>query len=96
MLDNAVESAEQSQEKHISLEISSSMSSYCRIVLLNSCEQKPTVKDGALKSTKKKGEFHGYGTKSINRIVNKYGGDLQWQYNDKSSEFKLVIAIPIP
>jgi len=96
MLDNAVESAEQSQEKHISLEISSSMSSYCKIVLLNSCEQKPTVKDGALKSTKKKGEFHGYGTKSINRIVNKYGGDLQWQYNDKSSEFKLVIAIPIP
>jgi len=96
MLDNAVESAEQSQEKHISLEISSSMSSYCKIVLINSCEQKPTVKDGILQSTKKKGNFHGYGTKSINKIVNKYGGDLQWQYNDKSSEFKLVIAIPIP
>lgn len=95
MLDNAVESAELTQKKHISLEIGSSMNSYCKIILINSCEKKPIVKDDKLQSTKKEIKYHGYGTKSISRIVNKYNGDLQWQYNEKTLEFKLIIAIPI-
>jgi sensor histidine kinase YesM len=96
MLDNAVESAEISQGKTISLQISSSMNSYCKIVLINSCDHEPNEKDGKLLSTKKRPNFHGYGTKSIMKIVNKYSGDLQWYYNKKAFEFKLIIAIPIP
>lgn len=96
MLDNAVEAAECSKEKKISLQISNSMNSYCKIILINSCDHEPNEKDGKLLTTKKKSSFHGYGTKSINRIINKYSGDLKWQYNKECNEFKQIIAIPIP
>lgn len=95
ILDNAVEAAETSTAKYIRLEITNSLNSYHKIIVTNSCDIEPKSEKGKLITTKDSKEIHGFGTKSINNTVNKYGGEMNWEYNDKAKEFKLIILIPI-
>ena len=43
--------------------------------------------------TKKDNTFHGYGTKSIERVTKKYGGSLAFRYEDNT--FSLNAAFPL-
>ncbi len=95
ILDNAVEAAEKSTAKYIRLEITNSLNSYHKIIVTNSCDIEPKSEKGKLITTKDSKEIHGFGTKSINNTVNKYDGEMNWEYNDKAKEFKLIILIPI-
>ncbi len=94
ILDNAVEAAERSKKKYINMQISRSMGAYCKIVVTNSCDHELNTKNGKLLSTKKNREVHGYGTKSIERVVDKYNGEIKWNYDKDKQEFKLIIIIP--
>lgn len=95
ILDNAVEAAEKSKDRFLSLSISTSLNSYHKITVINSCDTKPETKNGKLITSKADKSTHGLGTKSINKIVTKYGGELQWEYNASENIFKLTIVIPI-
>jgi sensor histidine kinase YesM len=95
ILDNAVESAENSTDKLINLQISNSLNSYHKIVAINSCDNQPNSKNGKLISTKNNKDIHGFGTKSIEKIVNNYNGEAQWKYDDIKNQFELMILIPI-
>ena len=95
ILDNAVESAEKSNDRFISLSISTSLNSYHKIMIINSCDSEPETKNGKLMTSKSDKSTHGLGTKSISKIVNKYDGELQWDYNDNEHTFKLTIIIPL-
>lgn len=95
LLDNAVEAAEKSKEKYIKIQIANSINSYHRITVLNSCDFEPYSKSEKLITTKSNKEIHGFGTKSIKRIVDKYSGELQWYYDKTKKEFKITILIPI-
>ncbi len=94
LLDNAVEAAELSKEKLITLELSKSLSAYHKITLVNSCDKEPISKNDKLISTKSDGVSHGYGTKSINNVVKKYKGTMNWEYNKTENLFKVVVLIP--
>lgn len=94
ILDNAVESAEKSEDKFIHLEISNALGSYHKIVATNSCASKPNSRNGKLLTSKKKSEAHGFGTKSIKNIVDKYDGEMQWKYDEADKIFKLAIIFP--
>ncbi|WP_294905527.1 sensor histidine kinase [uncultured Eubacterium sp.] len=94
ILDNAVEAASLSSNKYINLEITNSLNSYHRVTATNSCDNEPHNEKGKLITTKKNIDAHGFGTKSIRKIVNKYDGELQWEYNNELRQFKLIIIFP--
>lgn len=94
ILDNAVEAAAQSREKYIHLEIARSIGMYHKIVVVNSSDNAPHSKGDVLLTTKSDKRAHGFGTKSVLTTIEKYGGEMLWEYNDKEREFKLTIAIP--
>lgn len=94
ILDNAVEAASLSSNKYINLEITNSLNSYHRVIATNSCDNEPHNEKGKLITTKKNKDAHGFGTKSIRKIVNKYDGELQWEYNNELRQFKLIIIFP--
>lgn len=95
ILDNAVEAAEKSKEKLVSLYISTSLNAYHKIVVINSCDIEPETKNNKLITTKPDKTIHGIGTKSINKIVSKYGGESQWNFDSQNNLFKLTIIIPL-
>lgn len=95
LLDNAVEAAEKSERRYIELHISNSINSYHKITVTNSCDIEPTNKEGNFISIKKNKKTHGFGTKSIKKTIDKYHGEMQWEYNKSNREFKIVILIPI-
>lgn len=94
ILDNAVEAASLSSQKYIHLEIANSLNSYHKVIVTNSCDTEPHSEKGKLITTKKNKEAHGFGTKSIRKIVNKYHGEMQWVYDNNSRQFKLIIIFP--
>lgn len=93
-LDNAVESAEKSTDKEIMLHISRSINSYHKIIIENSCDNEPVSKNETLITTKKQKSGHGYGTKSIEKSVEKYNGEMKWEYETDEKLFRLFILIP--
>lgn len=95
ILDNAVESAEKSKGKFITMNISTSLNSYHKIIVTNSCDSEPETESGRLITTKSDKLLHGLGTKSINKIVKNYGGEMQWDFNRDEHLFKLTIIIPL-
>lgn len=94
ILDNAVEAAVKSTDKFIYIEIASSLNSYHKITVINSCDTEPKSKNNKLVTTKSDKNIHGFGTKSIRKIVNKYNGEMQWEYDNINRNFKLVILFP--
>lgn len=94
ILDNAYEAALSSSQKYIHLDISKALYSYHRIIVKNSSDNPPQIQNGKLISTKSNKELHGYGTKSIEKVVTKYHGELQWNYDEQFKEFKLIILFP--
>lgn len=95
LLDNAVEAAEKSQDKTISLQISTSISSYHKITIINSCDTPPNSMNGKLITTKRNQKVHGFGTKSINQTISKYNGEMHFEFDNANKLFKMIILIPI-
>lgn len=91
LLNNAVEAAAESTGKFIQLEITNSLSSYHKITVINSCDIEPKSKEGQLITIKRNKDIHGFGTKSIRKIVKQYNGELHWEYDPAKKQFKLVI-----
>lgn len=92
-LDNAVESAEQSNSKRISVDIYTK-ELFEIIKIQNSCDIPPAISDKKLLTSKKDKDLHGFGTESIKRTLKKYDGIFDWGYNDETKIFELTIAIP--
>ncbi len=62
--------------------------------LINSCPENPfSGKTGRLVSSKKDSLRHGYGIRSIERVVKAYHGDMQMYYEEERQEFHTVITL---
>lgn len=94
-LDNAVESAEKSTERYIGLYVSDYMNNYHRVIIENSCDDTPRSKNGSLLTTKNNRQSHGYGTRSIEKSVKKYNGEMSWEYDENKKIFKLIMLFPL-
>lgn len=95
LLDNAIESVEKLEDKekrliHLSV---AQQKSFLRIRVENYCEEKITFKDGMPVTTKKDKRFHGYGMKSIQSTVRKYGGSVIAGVKDKWFEVRILIPL---
>ena len=94
LLDNAVESAEQSKAKTISVSIFKKQG-FEILKIQNSCDTKPQTKNGNLLTTKKEKQLHGYGTQSVIKTINKYDGMFDWEYSEGEKIFTATVALPI-
>lgn len=92
LLDNAVEAAEQTKEKKITLKIYSKSKTFDALTLSNSCSSPPISSGKKLQTTKKNKRFHGIGLKSVIKVVDKYNGIYDWNYDEKSNTFETIIA----
>jgi len=93
LLENAVEAVAQARHKQISLSFYEQNDNYVVIKTKNSCAQAPRVKNGKILSTKKDGQAHGIGLKSILRIAAKYNGNVEWRYYDETASFEMIIVV---
>lgn len=95
LLDNAVESAENIPDSFIELTVQKKEnSSFIVIVLINSCRSTPVYdQDGLPVSHKTNKDGHGFGIKSIKKVVNQYHGNLQMYYDSNSGTFHTIITL---
>ena len=92
-LDNAVEAAEKSINKMVSVDIYTK-SPFEIIKIQNSCDKTPIIENKKLLTSKSEKSLHGFGIESIERTVNHYGGVFDWLYDNKDKIFETTIAIP--
>ena len=95
MLDNAIESVvkiKDRQKRLISIHVIQERK-FIRIRTENYCEEDVQFQDGLPVTTKKDKRFHGYGTKSIKKIVEKYGGSVMAGKTDNWFELKILFPM---
>lgn len=91
ILDNAVEAAKQSSERKISLSINRN-NNFDIINCTNSGDEKPNSSGEELITAKTEAGIHGYGFKSIKRTAKKYGGEVDWKYDNSARVFTITIV----
>ena len=95
MLDNAIESVvkiKDRQKRLISLHVIQDKQ-FIRIRTENYCEENVQFQDGIPITTKKDKRFHGYGMKSMKKIVEKYRGSVMAGKTDNWFELKILIPM---
>lgn len=97
LLSNAVEAAEQSAEKTIEISVIKNKSQrYVLVSVINSCDQAPmTDIDGKLVTRKKKSAGHGYGMRSIDRVIRQYQGSSKMYYDEDARQYHIIIQFPL-
>lgn len=97
LLDNAVEGAH--LYPHGYVEVSLSKQEHTDFLLLNivnSCLKDPFDKKGQLTTTKPDARFHGFGIKSIQKIVARNRGEIQMYYKESDHTFHTIILFRKP
>ena len=97
LLSNAIEAAENSESKMVELSVVKKEQQNCILIsMVNSCDMAP-IKDanGNFETGKDKSKGHGYGTKSIARVIQKYNGEADMRYDEETKEFHSIIRFPV-
>ncbi len=94
-LDNAIESVRKIEDKekrliHLSL---SRQKNFLRIKVENCYTGHIEFENGLPKTTKKDKQFHGYGMKSIQKIVEKYNGSVTVSAQDGWFELRILMSL---
>lgn len=67
------------------------------LTMINSCYKNPfSEKTGKLVTSKQNHLRHGYGLKSIQRIVTKYRGNMQTYFDNKNMAFHTIVTLKAP
>lgn len=95
LLDNAMEATENIPDSFIELTIQKKEKSpFILIILINSCRSAPVyAPDGLPVSQKTNKKRHGFGIKSIKKVVKHYNGNLQMYYDKNTGTFHTIITL---
>ena len=98
ILDNALESASKTDNALIELNVHrKEHTPFAIITMINSCRTNPfTAHTHQLISTKKDPRQHGFGLKSVRRIVERYDGSMNVYYDEAELLFHTIIMIKQP
>lgn len=98
LLDNSLEAASNVQNSFIEISTGKrEKTPFTVITVINSCRTNPfTEHGGNLITNKSQKNKHGFGIKSIKKIVNKYHGDMRIYYNDETMTFHAIITLKQP
>lgn len=97
LLDNAVEAAEGIPDGFLDVHVGKREKQRLMVItIINSCRKNPfSSNDKMLVSHKKDRIHHGFGLKSVRKIVDKYNGNMQLYYDEETATFHTIIALPI-
>ena len=92
LLDNAIEAAQRCElsNRRIFLRICN-LNEMFLLSLNNSSTQMPMTIDDRFITTKEDKDAHGLGVESVKRIVDKYNGNISFQYDDEHFEVDILI-----
>lgn len=95
LLDNAVEACSGTSNSYIELSIINKDNTNITIIsIINSCTFIPKFNKNEIPVSQKKNKSkHGLGLKSVNRIINKHGGNIKMYYDNDKMEFHTIIVI---
>lgn len=95
LLDNAFEASEAVSDGFIELSVQKKENSpYILVVMINSCLKKPAYDaSGNLVSQKPNKFSHGFGIKSIKKVVQKYHGEIQMYYDENTKTFHTILTL---
>lgn len=95
LLENAVESAENIPDSFIELTVQKKENSpFLIIILINSCQNTHVYNpEGLPISHKSDNGRHGFGIKSIKKVVKQYHGNLQMYYDNDSGTFHTILTL---
>ncbi len=93
MLDNAIESVEKidHKEKRLIHLAVAHQKGFVRIRLENCYSEKPKIVNGHIVTSKKDTRYHGFGIKSIENVVAKYGGSVTIRAEDGWFEQRILL-----
>ncbi|MBR2133542.1 MAG: GHKL domain-containing protein [Eubacterium sp.] len=91
LMDNALEAAAKSGNPSVSF-LTKRERYFVVLTVKNTCSVAPKEVNHKLLSTKENSELHGYGTKSIEKIVRKYDGVNDWEYDNDNKMFTYNIV----
>lgn len=87
VLDNAVEAAQNAEDKWIELSVESKVAGVTTLTCENSAQNAPLTRGGLLRTTKENAAHHGVGVKSVSRIAKKYDGKYDWSWDEDKKIF---------
>ena len=94
LLDNAIDSCDNIPKSVIDLSISKPQTNVSLISLINTCITPPVFDANHMPiSQKENKQYHGIGMKSIQKIVNKYNGNIKVYYEEEKHLFHTIIMI---
>lgn len=95
LLDNALEAAELVPDSYIEITVQKKEPlPFIIIVIINSCRCAPSYDRNHLPiSNKPDRSKHGYGMKSIKKVVKQFHGDIEMYYDDPSATFHTIITL---
>lgn len=93
LLENAIEAAKTATDKTIELTIKQNNLNFVVINLCNTCSIKPKFKYGEPKTTKENKDIHGFGIKSIRRILKTYDGSINFDFDSDNYQFNTTVIL---
>lgn len=95
LLDNAAEACSDIPDSYIELSISDKENTDITVIsMINTCRVRPIFnKNQRPVSNKKNRMKHGFGLKSVERIINKYNGDIKMYFDDEKKAFHTIIVV---
>ncbi len=94
LLDNAMDATKNIPDAFIELSVTPHSSKDLIITMMNSCKSNPFLgEDQRLISTKKNPWRHGYGMKSVQRVIKKYDGNSRLYFDMENFIFHTVIIL---
>ncbi|RKJ47749.1 GHKL domain-containing protein [bacterium 1XD42-54] len=90
LCDNAIEAAEKAQEKWVKLELENRRG-YIKIIIRNSTYANILQNNPDLLTDKEDGDFHGYGMKIIQNIVEQYQGVMKLNGGENWFESRILL-----
>ena len=95
LMDNAIDAAGQADHPFIQLKIDHIKARNTSVISVNNtCAEKPKRgRDGSLITSKSDGSLHGTGQRSIQKVVDRYGGTFSNRYDQETGEFITDITL---
>ena len=95
LLDNAIEACTDVPDSYIEISITSKQKTNITLInIINTCRTRPDFNKYGHPISRKKNKWkHGLGLKSVNRIVNKYDGDMKMYFDEEKLTFHTIIML---
>lgn len=95
LLDNSVEACSDIPDSYIELSITDKENTDITVInIINNCRNCPKFNQNGLPVSSKKNKIkHGFGLKSVERIVNKYNGIIKMYFDDEKMAFHTILIL---